>query len=545
MKKTIQILCGVCLFSVALLLLDTPSISQDSPAINGPLPQVLILKAKGYLRDVKLSELASMEFNEDDYEEELERAQQCGHPDYVDREIVDASIEQLEKVFTNLNRKACEGLQEVHERKLMAPASRSWPKGCHPEFPDHYAVTLYVDKDSFAGMHKREITDTELQQIIDTKVWGNADDIRREYAGKSILDVGLNLCQRAYWRMNLAILIRGPPSRENDANIGMASIYISGGVIGFAYFNDGTCSDHVHNRIDNSWRTGLWGLTDLLAHELGHNMNLDHDFNNGGGQDFHDGVMSYRRRYHFEGFSPGGGDYTHPKDPSHDELSVKYFPKPLPVNHPLNPEKPFLDSTPDPPDPPTGDLVKVGDKWQITMPNGQQVTWVATEVGDTPSDPFSTRLKRELAAIQYEGKDEHRKRMGTLYAALSKSLESGGMTVDRANEALLIITPIVLGDSTAKWSKFLAVAAEATTKEQFKVVADSFGALALGDGRLIEILIGLLENGQLEKIIETIIRIIDLISAQDQTALNTRKTEHETAFIRRRIIDSNVYHLAS
>jgi len=477
----------------------------------------VLLKIHGNLLSHTFDELRELEIDREKLKDKIEHARICGYPDNGDKDVANIDIKELEKI-TGYSKEHCEAIQRMHKNLLrrekleqIGQASRSWPLGCHSDFPDHYACTLHVDKASFAAMHTRPITENEIAEMIDLGVWGSEEAIRRNYQGKSILDVALNMCQRTYWRTNCALVI--VEGRENDANIGMKSIFISGGVIGFAYFNNGTCGDHVHNRIDNSWRTGLWGLVDLLAHEIGHNMNLAHDFP---GQDRHDGVMSYRRRLKFEGFSPGGGDYRHPKDPSYDELTVKYFPKKLPDNHPLNPDLAFSENPnpPNPPSPPNPNPPQFPIGSTITLTVGSQVVLLEVkEVSGAPDGTLEQNIRDAVEEVpEYDRKKQHQNALSIIHMAVAKGLEDGSLTQDEAIKSLAGITTFILGDDVSKWAKVLAIAVTATTAEQIEQVANGLksdeNAIDPEVVKLIETLIALIKNERFKAIAELILAFI-------------------------------------
>lgn len=113
-----------------------------------------------------------------------------------------------------------------------------------------------------------------------------------------------------------------------EANIYQTWTVLAGSTIGMAEFNNETCSDRVFCKLDPGY-TGY--LKSLLAHEIGHNCNLQH-ISRGG-------IMH-------PSIQPDPNPFTWKGDPSHQDM-IEYF-----GGQPIDPVP-----TPDPP--PTGRKVKM------------------------------------------------------------------------------------------------------------------------------------------------------------------------------------------
>lgn len=172
-----------------------------------------------------------------------------------------------------------------------------------------------------------------------------------------MLDVAyLGLVRESYRLVGLAMLEKhdGPTGKHQ---MHIKSVFIPGSTIGVGWFPDGSCSDHVNQHIDNSYRPGLMGTAKLGCHECGHCVGLEHEFSN---QNYHRGVMSYNPPSLFYGFSTGKSPHTLPRDPSLDKLIAMYSGKPNP---------PLIDE-PGPIPVPTRLVL---DPLQIEMFNGQPI----------------------------------------------------------------------------------------------------------------------------------------------------------------------------
>jgi hypothetical protein len=155
----------------------------------------------------------------------------------------------------------------------------------------------------------------------------------------TLLDVAYTLVKIGSARVGCPMIevFTGP---NGTHNIHVRCKPIPGNTSGYAYFNDGTGTDHVNHVIDSTITLHLMRFAGLGGHELGHNKNLEHEFP---GQERHHSVMSYRQRYPYQGFSTGQPPYREVRDASWPEL-LQFFNSPDGV-----PYDPF---NPDPPTPP-------------------------------------------------------------------------------------------------------------------------------------------------------------------------------------------------
>lgn len=80
-----------------------------------------------------------------------------------------------------------------------------------------------------------------------------------------------------YAKMGLKII---PYTGSGKANIRVAFISLAGSTIGMAEFNNRSCSDSVFCHLDTGYSPNEFTEAELLCHEMGHNMNLQHT--NGG-----------------------------------------------------------------------------------------------------------------------------------------------------------------------------------------------------------------------------------------------------------------------
>lgn len=285
----------------------------------------------------------------------------CGHPQQADPELAHLDPEDektQDRVIKALGledprttkeerRDFAKGILQGHKRlmKMETASGRgSWPEGCHDnqdspmEHQGRHAFTVYVDRGSFASHHKREVTEQELEGLLETKLWGTREEIWDRWAGKDILTITLDLCIEALRRAGVAMIL---VDKKGDSNVILQGRRIPGSTIGYAYFNDATCGDVVTCNIDNDYRTNLFGLARLVLHELGHNNNLQHTFS---GQSRHKGIMSYTGTRLFYGFSTGKAPHVLPKDPAWTQLNRFYG---------TDQEIPLKDA-PAPPPPPDG-----------------------------------------------------------------------------------------------------------------------------------------------------------------------------------------------
>jgi len=308
------------------------------------------LKAFGHLPNVSLTDVKAQPMLALNVEDDLlsRRAKfPCGHPDEGDEEIAAQNDPGRLASLLDLDEAQCAGLIKQHQRMVaFAKSGRgSWPKSCHDDIPGphvgRHAATYHVDYDTFKNIHTRKVTERDLNNIDRTGVWRwDKEEIFDLWSGKPLINVALDLMVESYriWGVKMVEVDTG---YDGEHNIHIMSQFIAGSTIGFAYFNNGTCGDHVTNHIDNSWDGGLMGMSRLLTHEVGHNMNLQHEFNR---QSWHHSVMGYDPPDTglFYGFWRGGDPVGLPEDRSIPELREFFGGEPIPLA-----DGPVL---PDPPD---------------------------------------------------------------------------------------------------------------------------------------------------------------------------------------------------
>jgi hypothetical protein len=260
----------------------------------------------------------------------------CIHPDIYDEEI--AKYDDPEKLsnFLGFPTEQCGWLIEAHKR-MEATGSGSWPAGCYEQYPNNHACTYFLERDTFPDHYKRPVSDEELEQIVTSRVWRwSREQVFDMWSGKPMLDVAMDLVNETYRLVGCAHIEKtdGPNGQHN---IHIKSVPIPGSTIGVAWFNDGTCGDHVNHHIDSGYRPSLHPCAMLLAHEAGHNHDLPHTFTN---QNSHRGIMSYRPKYPFVGYSTGEAPYDRPRDPSWPQLIRQYGGEPVPIDDPDPPPTP-------------------------------------------------------------------------------------------------------------------------------------------------------------------------------------------------------------
>ena len=291
------------------------------------------LKAYGHMPQVSLNDIRNESARAAVTEElaSMLTGRLCGHPDYYDPEIGDADPDDLAK-YLGITEKECSYLHEAHGR-IGQYNNERWPKDCHATYPGLHAVNFYVEWDTFPRHHMRLCTSSELNQIVEAGVWGmSLEEVQDRYASMPMAKVAFALSDLAYEKVGAKHFYTdtgtGDQVHVNCENI-------PGGVIGFAYFPNGQCRDHVTMTLDII-QFSLMGLARLICHEAGHNHGEQHQFN---GQSTHHSVMSYDPPRLFYGFSTGQPPYDLPRDKSLDSLLEKY-------GGPLDP-----DPNPPPPNP--------------------------------------------------------------------------------------------------------------------------------------------------------------------------------------------------
>ncbi len=307
------------------------------------MPDTKLAKRCGYLPGVSLSDLDS-EAAMIEAPELADRV--CGHPDHGDPEIADADPADIAR-YLDCSEAEADFLKAAHQRMVAAQEATgrgSFPAGCYPDlYPNNHAAKVFLDFDSFPQHYTRAVKASELEHIHDAGVWGTREEIFDLYDGKPMLTVAMELTNETYRLVGCAHVMTtdGPNGKHN---IHIKAERIPGSTIGYAYFNNQTCRDHVNQRIDSGWQPSLYRCALLLAHECGHNHNLEHTFAN---QSHHHGIMSYNWSNNFWGYSTGREPHTLPLDPALRVLKRHYGGEPVPpIDDP---------DTPDPPDPPNPD----------------------------------------------------------------------------------------------------------------------------------------------------------------------------------------------
>lgn len=199
-----------------------------------------------------------------------------------------------------------------HKRMLAAdgivgPATREqmqMPRCAVPDYPDpdHAIGDGSWPQPCQKGGVKVHFDTSSMPSALSTRWDKIKSDVLAIYA-----DVGLRLVE---------------VSSKSDANITMWWTWLAGSTIGIAQFNSESCGDVVTCRLDTGY-TGY--VASLLAHEIGHNCNLQHRSQGG--------IMHPSIR-------PDPSPFTWRNDPSFQDLK-RYF-----GGEPLDP--------PAPPPPPPG-----------------------------------------------------------------------------------------------------------------------------------------------------------------------------------------------
>jgi hypothetical protein len=142
---------------------------------------------------------------------------------------------------------AVESYQRFAEAKT---GSGSWPVGCDPQRKDVHSVVVGIDISNASSFQKGIMADV-LKYVEETEA----------EIGQAVRHV-----------------LSGSSAPQHDVKFQ----FISGGVIGFAYFPEpNECRQTVTARIDNSFDARLAVLAELLTHEYkGHSDGLEHT--NGG-----------------------------------------------------------------------------------------------------------------------------------------------------------------------------------------------------------------------------------------------------------------------
>ena len=288
------------------------------------------LKANGMYQRTTLSRLSSASITP--HEQAVQSQQNwCLHPNHSDREIVEADIGDLRQAFNGVyDAAACDWIQTMHRRMAEATGRGSWRPGkeCHPTYYPHegyHAALLFIEHEQFLQHQdmRRAVSDEEWQTVIvDARCWPTVAnpvksiaDCKRTfiYGGEAVASIDkpewlqasekrdgdvYNVFDMSTWvvlestrRTGCFYLEIFDGENGSEHNVHEKMIPIPGGTSGFAYFNNGTCGDHVTSNIDNTISYSLGRACGLRFHEIGHTNNLQHEFRSP--QSAHRSFMSY------------------------------------------------------------------------------------------------------------------------------------------------------------------------------------------------------------------------------------------------------------
>ncbi len=325
--------------------------------------EIQLAKAMGNLTNVALSDLGGLMVNP----LVPNKPRKCLHPDHPDDEIAGSDPGNLAHCL-DCDEDFAGHLITSHSRMLLrSTGSGSWPPGCDPDHPGRHVATFHVDRDRFTSHFTSQVDTEDLESLVEAKVWGTKEKVLDLWSSKSMLDVAIDLFVETYRRVGI---LHKEVADESDANILISMKRIPGNVIGFAYFNNATCSDQVEHWLDRDYTASLRGFTQLLSHEAGHNNNLEHEFRREG---YHKGIMSYTDPDRYYGFSTGQDPHVLPRDPSLDDLADYYGTEPFPLDEPDDPVSPGPDPAP-----------QVGPRVQVEVGG----FWVEySQVGSIPGTP--------------------------------------------------------------------------------------------------------------------------------------------------------------
>lgn len=300
-----------------------------------------LLKIYGQLPDIMAKNLPSITVTH--LQQHILDTRSCGTPDAADLEIAStvtsAEIDTLANLLS-VDHDECIGIIEMHRRMLSSDSgdynNNRWGK-CVSAFPNNYALTYYLNLDTFPDHYKRPTTREELEKIIEagTFRW-TIEQLLDECLGKPMVEVAYDYFILETYRVLGCQHVR--VLEKSKANINIYATNLGGNIIGRAWFTSGNCSDQVDHQIDKNYQPGLVGMCKLGTHEGGHNHGEGHTFS---GQNTHHGVMSYDPPKLFYGYSTGKSPHVLPKDPAIQSLIDKYGGVPVPlVGGPVTPVPP-------------------------------------------------------------------------------------------------------------------------------------------------------------------------------------------------------------
>ena len=503
------------LLSVCIVLWSCSAVTAQNTA--------QLLKAYGHMPGIGLEDVHAVSIDEHDAHEILD-GRECGHPDFADKLIADTDAATLSEAL-DLTVEHCENLRVMHRRMLEAIGSGSFPPRCYPAtYPDNHAVTYYVNRDTFPSHFKRPVTDREMQGLVDAAVWDvdTVAEARKKWDRGNLLDTALGLMDESFRRIGCGH-IEVATGVNGKHNMHITSEPIRGSVIGFAFFNDGTCDDHVLHVIDSTYQPGLHSLARLLTHEAGHNHNCPHEFRD---QDFRRSVMGYRspRDGLFRGFYPGGpNNVPLPKDASIDRLARYYGGKPVPEIG-GGPDTPT--STPGPSPGDGSFTIKVGGDITLLI-DGRRVTTVIKRIDGDDGAGTVKRVASALAAIpDYALKDQHRTSLIMIYIATAKAVKDNkSMTLAEAQQALHVLRGLLVGRNVDKWSGVFAIADTVTSANGLLAVVEGLTGNNAIDPllvRFINVIVTMLPEGKLKTIATLIMSILSGLESEESAEERVR-----------------------
>ena len=239
----------------------------------------------------------------------------------------------------------CQHIKEMYQRAIASTGRGSWPPGndCHPTLYPHvgyHATLAYVDHDDLMSNSSldREVTDQEWQEVVvDAKVWPSVErpvqsveEAKRTFiyteseigakrakrvnkqtgSTLNVLDMGHWLAFEASRRIGCFLIevFDHPPS-----GIHLRTYKMPGSLAGLGYFPNGSCGDHVTCNVDSLIDYLLGWFAGLTTHELGHTLDLRHEFSNP--QSKHRSILSYAQdNSPFQGYRRAGSPYNYVED---------------------------------------------------------------------------------------------------------------------------------------------------------------------------------------------------------------------------------------
>lgn len=321
-----------------MLLLSQQASAQDVS------PEVQQAYARGILR-AKLADIKGMAVDDelvaDLAARSIDNGLTCQFPDELQSELLMVSTREISDALS-ISEDAAVELQDLHLglAKAMvgfATGKGAYPPGCNPAYPGVHSVAYYEDPNHPAHLN-RVLTDAEFQAIINAKVWGPSGDprgppftmaqLKAAWGDKPMWQVVNEFSEETYrrWGVILYPVDTGPNGQHN---IHVTFPTIAGSVIGVGWFpGSNPCpGDHVNLHIDKTYTSGFQGQFGLKIHELGHTLQLPHQFS---GQNSHQEPMSYSYSDHLVfGYSDGTSAFSIPRSPSVSLLTTLYGGQPV------------------------------------------------------------------------------------------------------------------------------------------------------------------------------------------------------------------------